>query len=228
MYFLWPNTLSNCGTQWLWQEGLGRCCTWLAVAAAAVSHAQSRSKHREPHEGILEDTPAVSFRCGGGKSCCKALSIFSSHRSHSAHRSAQAEVRVISQCHSILPFLSLNSAKLFGAEGHVFLEKAYKQVARMAWAILPVASWVTGRERAKELQNQGKWVTQGSICVYLDVSSGCLHIDPVIVGNNGCPRIRELCSKARHPNPPCKAAMNPFSLDTAIWVNTLARHPAYE
>lgn len=72
------------------------------------------------------------------------------------HRSAQAGKTVISQPHSIFQFLLLNSAKLFGAEGHVFLEEAYKQVARMAWAMLPVASSVTGRERAKELQSQGR------------------------------------------------------------------------
>lgn len=46
----------------------------------------------------------------------------------------------ISQCHSIFQFLLLNSAKLFGAEGHLFFEEGYKQVARMAWAMLPVPS----------------------------------------------------------------------------------------
>lgn len=197
-------------------------------AGCGCTCSQSRSEHREPH------------RDPGGHSNCvmkvwrwEILLQSAEHfqlpqESLSAQKCTGRGKTFISQCHSIFQFLSLNSAKLFGAEGRVFLEEAYKQVARMAWAMLPVASWVTGRERAKELQSQGKWATQGSICVYLDVSSGCLHTGPVTVGNNSCPNIRELCSKARHPAPPCKAAMNPSSLGAAIWLNTVAHHWAYE
>lgn len=104
-------------------------------------------------------------------------------------------------------------------------EEACKQVARRDWAMQPVASQVTGRERANKLPTKGGESSQWA--------PGCLLRLPAPRSHRGgkqqlSEHQERLCSKTRHPAPPCKAAMNPFSVHTAIRLNARVHHPAHD
>ena len=183
-----------------------RCCVWVSVTASA----RSRSKPPQPHMGILEDTPALSLGCGGRKSCCKVLSIFSSHRSQRVQKSTQAEARrTFPSPTKCFPWLLwLTSAKLFGAEGC-----AVPQGSLQAGGLDGPGNAACSTPRNR--QGEGKWHAElkvrrlDSICIWMPAHAACTEVTSrwaaaAAQASGGAP------CKARHPTSPCKAAMNPF------------------